>query len=179
MAEYVSHAQGNLNTVLGTIGTVGTAANVLPGLLGGWMNGGRAAYCNSGDMPVNRYEMDLALSNSAKDSEIAMLKSEKYTDEKLTAVYSNLEGQLNDLRERFDAKTHDNEQAINTLGTQVATLAATSKSAIDCIQQSIAGINAVVGQITKTVIPNTAICPGWGNVTITPATTATTTTPAA
>lgn len=92
MAEYVSHAQGNLNTVLGTIGTVGTAANVLPGLLGGWMNGGRAAYCNSGDMPVNRYEMDLALSNSAKDSEIAMLKSEKYTDEKLTAVYANLEG---------------------------------------------------------------------------------------
>lgn len=42
---------------------------------------------------------------------------------------------------------------------------------VTCMQNT---LNA----ITKTVIPNTAICPGWGNVTITPATT-TTTTPAA
>ena len=32
--------------------------------------------------------------------------------------------------------------------------------------------------LTKLVVPNTSVCPGWGNVTITPATT-TTTTPAA
>lgn len=175
MAEYVSHAQGNLNTTLGVIGTVGAAANVLPGLLGGWMGGGRAACYNSGDMPVNRYEMDLALSNAAKDAKIGQLEADKYTDEKITAVYANLEGQINGLRDRFDAKTHDNEQAINNLGTQVATLAATNSAAISCIQQSIAGINATIGQITKTVVPNPAVCPGWGDVTITPKAAATTT----
>lgn len=36
---------------------------------------------------------------------------------------------------------------------------------------AIAGLQATVGSITKTVIPNTSICPGWGNVTITPSTT--------
>lgn len=46
-----------------------------------------------------------------------------------------------------------------------------TEDTVTCMQNT---LNA----ITKTVIPNTAICPGWGNVTITPATT-TTTTPAA
>jgi hypothetical protein len=35
--------------------------------------------------------------------------------------------------------------------------------------QQIAGIQGVLAQITKCVVPNTAVCPGWGNVTITPA----------
>lgn len=175
MAEYVSHAQGNLNTVLGTIGTVGAAGSLLPNILGGWGMGRAGVCCDSASTPVNRYEMDLALSNAAKDAKIGQLEADKYTDEKITAVYANLEGQINGLRDRFDAKTHDNEQAINNLGTQVATLAATNSAAISCIQQSIAGINTVIGQITKTVVSNTAVCPGWGDVTVTPKAAATTT----
>ena len=30
-------------------------------------------------------------------------------------------------------------------------------------------LQATLANITKTVVPNTAVCPGWGNVTITPA----------
>ena len=33
--------------------------------------------------------------------------------------------------------------------------------------------------LTKMVVPNASVCPGWGNVTITPAASTTTTTPAA
>lgn len=45
---------------------------------------------------------------------------------------------------------------------------------VSCIQGQIAQLQS----LTKLVVPNTSVCPGWGNVTITPAA-ATTTTPAA
>ena len=40
---------------------------------------------------------------------------------------------------------------------------AANSAAIACLQNTVAGI-------TKIVVPNSSICPGWGNVTITPAT---------
>lgn len=42
---------------------------------------------------------------------------------------------------------------------------------MSCMQQSIAQLQT----LTKVVVPNTSVCPGWGNVTITPATTTKTT----
>lgn len=39
------------------------------------------------------------------------------------------------------------------------------------MQQQIAQLQS----LTKLVVPNGSVCPGWGNVTITPSTTATTT----
>lgn len=171
MAEYVSHAQGNLNTTLGVIGTVGAAANVLPGLLGGWMGGGRAACYNSGDMPVNRYEMDLALSNAAKDAKISQLEADKYTDEKITAVYANLEGQINNLA----AEVRANKDAQTAINTQQAVFNGTTTATLGCMQQQ---INQLLS-LTKTVVPNSSVCPGWGDVTITHAAATTTTSPAA
>ena len=66
---------------------------------------------------------------------------------------------------------------INALQAQLAQQAvynATNTATIGCIQNQ---VNQLLG-LTKLVVPNTSVCPGWGNVTITPATT-TTTTPAA
>lgn len=59
MAEYTSSGQGNANTALGIIGTVGTAATVLPGLLGGTGLFGGGRVVSAEDMAVNRYEMKL------------------------------------------------------------------------------------------------------------------------
>jgi hypothetical protein len=42
---------------------------------------------------------------------------------------------------------------------------ATSTAAIGCIQSQIAQLMS----LTKLVVPNGSVCPGWGNVTITPA----------
>ena len=47
----------------------------------------------------------------------------------------------------------------------------TNTAIISCMQQQIAALQS----LTKLVVPNTSVCPGWGNVTITPATAATTT----
>lgn len=58
MAEFTSTAQGNANTALGIIGTVGTAATVLPNILGGIGLGGvnnARVVASSEDMPVTRY----------------------------------------------------------------------------------------------------------------------------
>lgn len=67
------------------------------------------------------------------------------------------------------------EQIIKGDIDKVALMANTGLTAL---QGTVTCMQNTLNAITKTVIPNTAICPGWGNVTITPATT-TTTTPAA
>ena len=92
MAEFTSHAQGNANTALGIIGTVGTAATVLPNLLGGMGLGGvnTRVVASSEDMPVTRYEMKMNTELANKDAEIALLKADKYTDEKMVEVYNNV-----------------------------------------------------------------------------------------
>jgi hypothetical protein len=47
---------------------------------------------------------------------------------------------------------------------------ATQTGAIACIQGQIAQLQG----LTKLVVPNTSVCPGWGGITITPSTTPTT-----
>lgn len=104
---------------------------------------------------------EAALQNqlSAKDSEIALLKADKYTDQKLIEVYEKLQAQINALKE--------SQYAINL---QQSTLNATQTATISCMQQQIAQLQS----LTKLVVPNTSVCPGWGNVTITPAAATTT-----
>ena len=53
-----------------------------------------------------------------------------------------------------------------------------ANTGLTALQGTVTCMQNTLNAITKTVIPNTAICPGGGNVTITPAP-ATTTTPAA
>lgn len=168
MAEFTPVGQGNLNTVLGAIGTAGV---LLPGLFGHGIMGANAmgAACGTGicseNQPVNRYELDLMIANASKDAEIGQLKADKYTDEKITAVYANLEGQLNDLA----AEVRSNKDAQCAVNTQQAVYNGTVNATLNCINGQISQLFG----LTKLVVPNTSVCPGWGNVTITPATTTT------
>lgn len=68
-----------------------------------------------------------------------------------------------DLREQLVLSNINN--VASTLGGQINTLSAGFTNQINCINNTLANI-------TKTVVPNTSVCPGWGNVTITHATTA-------
>ena len=156
MAEFAS--KGVAGAALGT-GIAGTALGILNGglgnILGTGINNGCAANCF-----VNRYELELENQIVSKDSEIALLKSNIYTDQKLVDLYSNLQSQLNAIK--------DNQNAVNM---QQAVFNGTTTSTISCIQNQIAQLQS----LTKLVVPNTSVCPGWGNVTITPATSTTTT----
>lgn len=164
--EYASNGKGNLGVTLGAIGTGLGVLNGGAGLLGGVMNSASACNQNcvcSENQYVNRYEMTMAQELAAKDGEIALLKADKYTDQKIVEVYTNLEGQINTLA----AEVRKNKEDQCAINQNQAVLNGTVGCAISNIQ-------GVIGQITKTVIHNDAVCPGWGGVTITPTTTGTT-----
>ena len=104
---------------------------------------------------VNRYELSQENRISKLESEIALRDANIYNDQKLLELYKNIEGKF---------------EGVNaTLGAQ-AVWNATQTSAINCMTGQ---INQLFG-LTKLVVPNTSVCPGWGNVTITPSTTTTT-----
>jgi hypothetical protein len=96
---------------------------------------------------------------SALESEIAMLKAEKYTDSVGTGVYAELNKKYIELA-----------QFIAELDKKNAVFEAVNAERISCLSGRVAAIEA----LTKLVVPNSSVCPGWGNVTITPATAPTT-----
>ena len=145
MAEFAS--KGVAGSGLG-LGIAGTALGLLNGGLGGLLNNG--CMCNE-NTPVNRYELQMQSKLTEKDSRIALLESNIYTDQKIADVY-----------ERLNTKIAGVESAINTQAVVNATMTGT----ISCMQGQIAQLQG----LTKLVVPNTSVCPGWGDVTITPAT---------
>lgn len=154
MAEYASRGVGTAGLTTGIIGTAGWLLN---GGLGNILGGGAVAAEN---MPISRYEADMMDKLSSKDSEISLLKSERYTDERLVAVYKDLQGQIN----AFKAEQ-------NAVNMQQVAYNATNSATIACVQNQ---VNQLLS-LTKLVVPNTSVCPGWGEVKVTPATTTTTT----
>lgn len=151
-----SQGQGALNTVLGAVGTYGALqSGALGGLFGGIGNNNRCCG-SSDDMPVSRYEARMQQELAAKDGKIALLESNIYTDQKIADVY-----------ERLNRKIDGNKEAQDAVNLQQAVYNGTNTAAIGCIQGQIAQLMS----LTKLVVPNSSVCPGWGNVTITPSTT--------
>ena len=75
-------AADRVGSVGGYIGGISALSGILNNIVGGM--GAMSGCGNSGNMPISRYEATLLQENAAKDSEIAILKADKYTDEKLT-----------------------------------------------------------------------------------------------
>lgn len=170
MAEFAS--KGVAGSGLG-LGIAGTALGLLNGLGGMAGLAANAAGCNncgggcSENTPVSRYEMNQAQTIAAKDAEIGLLKADKYTDQKLTEVTAYLMGQIKDLSN--EVRANKDEQA--GVNMQQAVYNATNTAAISCLQNQVAALQG----LTKLVIPNSSVCPGWGAVKVTPETTTTAT----
>ena len=155
MAEFAS--KGVAGAGLGP-GIAGTALGLLNGGAGLLNLHSGMAGCCSENTAVNRYELNLTQEIASKDARIGLLESQVYVDQKLTEVYKDLNAQVN---------------AIQAQLSQQAVYNATLNGTVSCIQGQIAQLQS----LTKLVVPNTSVCPGWGSVNVTPATT--TTTPAA
>lgn len=169
MGEFAS--KGVAGAALGT-GIGGLALGVLNGA-GGLLNlmgGNNCAGNCAGNAMVNRYELSLMQELAAERSENALLKADKYTDQKIVEAYTDLQGQINAVA----AEVRANKDAQGQINMQQAVYNGTNTATLQCMQQQVAQLLG----LTKLVVPNASVCPGWGNVTITPATT-TTTTPAA
>lgn len=160
-----SQAQGNLNTVLGATGAAAFLGNGFLGRLFGNCNNG----CECSDnQPVSRYEANLLLALNNKDAEIANLKSDQYTDAKIVETTTYLMGLIRQL----EAEVRKNKEEQCQINTQQAVYNGANTATLQCMQNQIAQLYG----LTKLVVPNTAVCPGWGEVAVTPKTT---TTPAA
>ena len=150
--EYAS--KGVAGAGLGT-GIAGLSLGVLnamggTGLLNG-LFGGNTCACSE-NMPVNRYELDQQKRISDLEAQVALRDASIYTDGKLNALRDYVDGKFATVNDKLCA------QAVHN---------ATSDSVLGCMQSQIAQLYS----LTKLVVPNTSVCPGWGNVTVTPATT--------
>ena len=150
------------------LGSKGTAGALLGGgwlgnLLGGIGGNNNRNCCNSDDVPISRYEANLLLAIQSKDSENALLKSNVYTDQKITDTYAVLNGQINSLA----AEVRANKDAQCAINREQAVYNGVNTATLQCLQGQVAQLFG----LTKLVVPNTAVCPGWGDVSVTPATT--------
>lgn len=148
--EFASKGVGAAGLTTGVIGTALGALN--SGLFngngilgGGWNNG-----CNPSGIPVNRYEAEQQARIAALETEVKLRDANIYTDGKLLDLYKYFDGEI----KRVDARLCAQE-----------TYNATNTATINCM----AGQIAQLMSLTKLVIPNGSVCPGWGNVTVTPA----------
>lgn len=167
--HYASRAVGG--TALGlSIGSLG--AQLIGGGLGNLLGGGARcgdgassiatlaalslgshASVNGENTPVNRYELGLQKEITNKDMEIAYLKGRDAAKSDTIELYRYIDGKL---------------EAQNAKIAEQAVFNATVTATMNCMGGQIAQLFA----LTKLVIPNSSVCPGWGNVTVAPATAA-------
>lgn len=153
--EYAS--KGVAGAGLG-LGIAGTSLGLLNGGLGNIL-GGMGHVCSE-STPVNRYELDMTQKMANKDMEIAYWRGQDETNRKISDTYANLEGQIKDLAR--EVRCNKDEQ--NGINLQQAVYNGTNTAALNCMQGQIAQLYS----LTKLIVPNGSVCPGWGNVTITP-----------
>lgn len=156
--DYASKGVGNAGLALGIVGT-SLASGLLNGNgLGGILGNGNRAAQAANDAAV--------LAMAQKDSEIAQLKADKATDAKLVEVYKDLRA-LDKAQDAVISSLKDRVSAIETAAPlreqivlgQVQSVAQTVAASNAQVQTQIAGIQATLSGITKTIVPATSVCP--------------------
>jgi hypothetical protein len=121
-----------------------------------------------------------------KDAKIAKLEAEQYSDR---AALEQSDRLLKNYLKPYGDAIVSNQTALATQAAEIACLQKTqalelklmakevelakheAKCCCEKNQIAIATMGRVLDGITKIVVPNTSVCPGWGNVTITAGTT--------
>lgn len=154
MAEFTNEhsyaSKGVANAGLAT-GIVGSVLGVLGGglsMLGG--NGLVGTKCFE-QAYATQHDIDDVRTIASKDAEIARLNAKIYSDESDLAVYKQVQGEINALKEQMNAKWTD----------QAVVNAVTSNN-ISTLNNQVLNMNNILGQITKTAVPSSAIC-NFGN----------------
>lgn len=175
MGEFAS--KGLAGTALG-FGIGGTALGVLGGGLGNLLGGlgnapaaqaaqaaqsaadtttaatiaallaalGNKGTCSE-DHTINRYEAQQQARIAELETEVKLRDANTYTDQKLLDVYKYFDGELKNVRQNLC------DQAVWN---------ATQTGTISCMAQQIAQLQG----LTKLVIPNGSVCPGWGEAQV-------------
>jgi hypothetical protein len=154
MAEMSYASKGVAGAGLG-LGIAGTALGLMNGglnnILSGW---GQNGMCHE-NTPVNRYELSQEQKIAELQSQLALRDANTYGDQKLLEVYKYFDGELKDIRATMCA--NDKAQAV---------INAKFESGFGILNTQVASISTTIANLTKTVIPNTSVCPGWGTVSV-------------
>ena len=126
---YASNGKGNLGVALGAIGT---GLSVL------------SPHIGKGEKYVTKDELEYVKTISAKDAEIALLKSEQNTEIKIADVY-----------ERLITRVNADQRAQADVNAAQAVYNASANSAIAVLQNQVGVLNG----LTKTIVPITNVCP--------------------
>lgn len=168
---------GIIGTALGALNTLGGGAALLNGGIGVGAKQVQPQF-------VSREEFEANMKIANKDSEIALLKSERDDEKKLVEVYAKLEERINGVKdtmaanrdraddrlasavEKINCKIDFNKNVQDGINAQQLAYNGTNSATLACMQNQVAQLYSM----TKLSIPNSSICPGWGSVTITPST---------
>ena len=131
--EYSSKGVGTAGLTLGIIGT---------SLASGILNGNGIGGILGNQNPANSTVYQL----TQKDTEIAQLKSERYTD----------------------AQVRDLTADVSNLKQRVAAIEVAEPLREQILQQQIACVQNTVNRLVQPMIPNANIAPGWGPAFVSP-----------
>ena len=185
---------GIAGTALGLLNNNGNGLLGLFGGNGGWNNGWHNGFAGMAGMAAQAAGCAVNDKFSCLESEIAKLKAERYSDKSDIEVYKQTREENNDLRDRLLGnwiKPLADEAAANKVhiegirkdvaaNKEIADLKmqlaeernktehAHIQGAIGMMDQRLRCVEQKVDAITAIRVPNTAVCPGWGPVTITP-----------
>ena len=152
--NYDVASKGLGNTALG-LGIAGLATSLLGGgaslfNLGRGNNGTTSNPSDPDARFVTKGEANLMQENSTLKTELAIQKSENYTDKKMVDVTQYLDGKIRQLENKVDANK-DAQQAVNA--QQMAYNAAANAN-IDVLKSQVASLTSV----TKLMIPSGNVC---------------------
>lgn len=148
--------QGTYNTVAGSLGLASFLGLNAGNVLGGWGNR-NIGYPNapvevitSDDKPITRKEAEMMQTIGAKDSEIALLKADKYTDQKIVETTAYLTNKINEV----SAEVRANKDAQCAINTQQAVYNGTNTATLGCLQRQVDELVSM----SKRVIPSFNVC---------------------
>lgn len=130
-----------------TVADMGAATAAMAAMLAA---NGRNGTCSE-DHTINRYEAQKDARIAELETEVKLRDANTYTDQKMLDMYKYFDGELKAIRQNLC------DQAVWN---------ATQTSTISCMGQQLAALQNVMQNLTKVVIPNGSVCPGWGEAQV-------------
>lgn len=161
--EYASKGVGGAGLGLGIAGTALGLLNANGGgVLGGLMGGGDY---------VSRETFDLSQQLARSQMDNAVLSADLASEKKMVEVFNASVERTNKVRDELMGMVNELDRKVDSGFSAQAVINCQTGSAVNLLQNQMAQLYGM----TKMVIPNTSVCPGWGNAEVTIATTPATT----
>lgn len=151
--EYTNKGSGKIDAALAT-GIIGTTLSVLGGA-GGLLGAHSGMYGNP-----STYDTQMRIIEAERRN--AVLESELNSEKKMVEVFNAANDKINNVRDELRTEIRGVELKVDGNAAAQGVINAQFGSQIGINTSQIAQLMSM----TKMVIPNSSVCPGWGNVTV-------------